>query len=107
MAKKYDKMKVMEHIFNYKTNGGKTHIGYNIDFTLAEFGNAIIETGGTPPTSWSNFVLDLTRRNNKITSRLPDSIIKYGYDLRKKTGKVPGRRRWRRSSERDRGCPSG
>lgn len=86
----YNKHNVLAYLFNQKTANGTRHIGEDIDFTLSEVGEGISETGGTPPTSWSNFVLDLTRRNNLITQRLPASIIRFGYDLRKKTGPVPG-----------------
>lgn len=89
MAKAYDKKKVLQYIFDQKTGYGTRKIGTDINFTLKEVGEGIIATGGTPPTSWSNFVLDLTRKKNTIEQRLPDGIIKYGYDLRKKTGKVP------------------
>lgn len=89
MAKTYDKKKVLQYIFDQKTGYGTRKIGTDINFTLKEVGEGIIATGGTPPTSWSNFVLDLTRKKNTIEQRLPDGIIKYGYDLRKKTGKVP------------------
>ena len=88
MAKSYNKFSVLKYMFMKKTNNGTINIGKNIDFTLKEVGEAIIATGGTPPTSWSNFVLDLTRKKNTIQQRLPLEIIEYGYDLRKKTGRV-------------------
>lgn len=91
MAKKaYDKHQVLEYLFKKKTDNGSRHIGHNIDFTLREVGEGITATGGTPPASWSNFVLDLTRKKNTIWQRLPECVIRYGYDLRKKTGPVPG-----------------
>ena len=90
MAKAYDKMAVLEYLFMKKTNNGTSLIGNDIDFTLKEIGEGIIATGGITPTSWSNFVLDLTRKKNTIQQRLPSQVIKYGYDLRKKTGRVPG-----------------
>lgn len=90
--KAYDKFKVLYHLFMKKTNGAKISIGENIDFTLIDVGIAIAETGGVAPTSWSNFVLDLTRKKNAITYRLPQEVINYGYDLRKKTGRVPGKK---------------
>jgi len=86
----YDKHAVLAYLFNQKTENGKIHIGEDIDFTLREVGEGIAATGGVAPTSWSNFVLDLTRRRNAISRRLPSSVISYGYDLRKKTGHVPG-----------------
>lgn len=91
MAQKaYNKMAVLEYMFKQKTKNGTTNIGKDIHFTLKEVGEGIIATGGTPPTSWSNFVLDLTRKKNTISQRLPEYVINYGYDLRKKTGPVPG-----------------
>lgn len=89
MSKKYSKHDTLRYIFFLKTDNGKKRIKENIDFTLREVGEGIKETGGTPPTSWSNFVLDLTRKNKGIEARLPEEIIAYGYDLRKKTGPVP------------------
>ncbi len=88
--KPYDKMATLAYIFNQKTRNGTVGIGEDINFSLREVGEGIIATGGTPPTSYSNFVLDLTRKKNTIAQRLPASVIKYGYDLRKKTGPVPG-----------------
>lgn len=91
MARKtYDKFKLLNHIFQSRTANGTRNIGVDIDFTLREVGEGIRETDGIPPTSWSNFVLDLTRKKNTINQRLPQEIIEYGYDLRKKTGVVPG-----------------
>lgn len=87
-VKKYNKFCTLDYIFMKKTENGTKRIGSDIDFTLAEVGEGIRATGGTPPTSWSNFVLDLTRKKNTIEQRLPASIISYGYDLRKKTGPV-------------------
>lgn len=89
-TKSYNKFSVLKYLFMLKTNNGTIRIGEDIDFTLNEVGVGIVETGGTPPTSWSNFVLDLTRKKNTIQQRLPQEIIDYGYDLRKKTGRVPG-----------------
>lgn len=86
----YNKFDVLKHLFLEKTDSGTKNIGMDIDFTLREIGEGIIATGGKAPTSWSNFVLDLTRRKNTIEQRLPPEIIAYGYDLRKKTGQVPG-----------------
>lgn len=89
MPRRYNKHAVLEYIFKQKTNNGTRYIGRDIDFTLSEVGEGIIATGGTPPTSWSNFVLDLTRKRNTIEQRLPAYVIALGYDLRKKTGRVP------------------
>lgn len=88
-VKAYNKHSVLLHIFNSKIADG-CRVGDDIHFTLAEVNNGITATGGTKPASISNFVLDLTRRKAPITSRLPQQIIDLGYDLRKKTGPVPG-----------------
>ena len=88
--KTYSKHAVLAYLFDMKTNCGTQHIGEDIDFTLREVGEGIRATGGATPTSWSNFVLDLTRKRNTIAQRLPAHVIQYGYDLRKKTGPVPG-----------------
>lgn len=88
--KTYNKHAVLAYLFDMKTNCGTQHIGEDIDFTLREVGEGIRATGGATPTSWSNFVLDLTRKRNTIAQRLPSHVIQYGYDLRKKTGPVPG-----------------
>ena len=87
--KTYNKHAVLAYLFDMKTNCGTQHIGEDIDFTLREVGEGIRATGGATPTSWSNFVLDLTRKRNTIAQRLPAHVIQYGYDLRKK--QVPSR----------------
>lgn len=87
--KTYNKHAVLAYLFDMKTNCGTQHIGEDIDFTLREVGEGIRATGGTTPTSRSNFVLDLTRKRNSIAQRLPAHVIQYGYDLRKK--QVPSR----------------
>ena len=84
--KNYDKYSVLQHIFDVKIASGHK-IGEDIDFTLAEVNDAILATKGVRPASISNFVLDLTRKDTGISTRLPQSIIEKGYDLRKKTGK--------------------
>ena len=86
----YSKFEVLEHIFDEKTLNKTQHIGTDIDFTLRDVGNAMMATCGALPASRSNFVLDLTRKDSGITRQLPQSIIDCGYDLRKKTGRVPG-----------------
>lgn len=83
---------ILEYIFEVKTKGGTQGIGEDHDFTLQDISqamNALFDDLGYRPTSHSNFVLDLTRKNAKIESRLPTSIIELGYDLRKKTGPAP------------------
>lgn len=88
--KTYNKHAVLAYLFDMKTNCGTQHIGEDIDFTLREVGEGIRATGGTTPTSRSNFVLDLTRKRNTIAQRLPAHVIQYGYDLRKKNRSRPG-----------------
>lgn len=57
-----------------------------ISFTLKDISDGYRALGLREPASISNTILDLTRQDRGITSRLPQSIIKLGYDLRKKTG---------------------
>lgn len=57
---------------------------------MPELSNAYTALGIRRPTSSSNFVLDLTRKDNGINRRLPQEIIDFGYDLRKRTGKKQG-----------------
>lgn len=58
-----------------------------ISFTLQDISDGYRALGIHEPASISNTILDLTRQDRGITSRLPQSIINLGYDLRKKTGK--------------------
>ena len=69
-----------------KTKNGTKKIGENISFTLIDISNGYKACNISEPASISNTVLDLTRKDKGIKSRLPDSIISYGYDLKKKTG---------------------
>lgn len=83
------KFPVLEHIFFEKTNNGTTGIGQNIVFTLKDISNGYKACGIDEPASISNTILDLTRQNRGIDSRLPKSISALGYDLKKKTGPGP------------------
>ncbi len=82
---------VLEYIFNQKTTNRTIGIGEDHEFTLKDVGDVLAHfrdiVGGR--ASFSNFVLDLTRKDIGIQSRLPDSVIEMGYDLRKKTGRAP------------------
>jgi len=78
---------MLEKIFNKKNPGNDTSI-HIISFTLKDISDAYRSCNIPEPASISNTILDLTRRNNPITSRLPESIINLGYDLRKRTGKT-------------------
>lgn len=80
------KFPMLEYIFNKKTNNGSVNIGKNITFTLKDVSEGYRACGISEPASISNTVLDLTRRNRGIKSRLPQSIIDFGYDIKKKTG---------------------
>jgi hypothetical protein len=53
---------------------------------LSDISEAYRACGIPEPASISNTILDLTRKNNGIQSRLSQSLIDLGYDLRKKTG---------------------
>ncbi len=83
------KFPMLEHIFAQKTQNGTVGIGQNITFTLKDVSNGYRACGIDEPASISNTVLDLTRQNRGIDSRLPQSISSLGYDLRKKTGPGP------------------
>lgn len=75
---------VLEHIFKkyYKTNSQKS-----IPFYLSDIAEGYAAHGIKEPVSISNTILDLCRQNRGIDSRLPKSILRLGYDLRKKTGR--------------------
>src|SRR5579875_1335500 len=79
------KFPMLQYIFDKYTEKGTKGLTQSHAFTFQE-------CKVDRPISTSNFVLDLTRQDRGIESRLPASIIKYGYDLRKKTGRVPGTR---------------
>jgi len=83
---------ILEHIFDLKTESKRSGIGDNHRFTLQDIGRAmdtLYDELEYKPTSHSNFVLDLTRKDSGIESRLPASLISLGYDLKKKTGPAP------------------
>lgn len=80
---------ILEYIFNKKTKNGTQGIGQNHTFTLKDISEAYAACGIAEPASISNTILDLTRKKAGIESRLPESIYKLGYDLRKKTGPSP------------------
>jgi len=84
------KFPMLEVIFDLKTAKGTQHIGENISFTLGDVSRAYATCDILEPASISNTILDLTRKDRGINSRLPKYIIDFGYDLRKKTGPAPG-----------------
>lgn len=77
---------VLDHIFSQLTNNGTQDIGEDHVFYLDDISDAYTSLGFKRPTSSSNFVLDITRKNSGIAARVPDTIRVLGYDLRKKTG---------------------
>ena len=58
----------------------------NICFYLSDISEGYKSCGISEPVSISNTILDLTRQDRGIDSRVPQSISSLGYDLRKKTG---------------------
>ncbi|WP_028782227.1 hypothetical protein [Thalassobacillus devorans] len=90
-GKKYRSKKhpMLEYIFNKKTDNGKKGIGEDHLFTLSDIAEGYRACGINEPVSISNTILDLTRKNTGIASRLPDTIYEHGYDLRKRTGRSP------------------
>lgn len=83
------KFPMLEYIFNQKTKNGTVGIGNNITFTLKDVSDGYKACGIPEPASISNTILDLTRQDRGIDSRLPESISSLGYDLKKKTGPGP------------------
>lgn len=82
---KSKKFPMLEYVFN-KYNPSK-EIKPVIQFTLSDITEGYNYLGIEPPAVITNTILDLTRKNNSIDHRLPESIFSLGYDLRKKTGK--------------------
>lgn len=76
---------MLEYIFN-KYNPNRNTEQEIIQFTLKDISEGYKYCGISEPASISNTILDLTRKRQPISSRLPESIYDLGYDLRKKTG---------------------
>lgn len=75
---------VLEYIFRkYHKAELKQNV---IAFYLSDISDGYRACGLREPVSISNTILDLTRQDRGVESRLPKSIYKLGYDLRKKTG---------------------
>lgn len=85
---------ILEYIFEKKTNNRTIGIGENHTFLLSDIADGYRHCEMLEPVSISNTILDLTRKNNGIHSRLPQSIIDLGYDLRKKTGLDADRKKY-------------
>lgn len=77
---------MLEYIFK-KYNPNNSTEQTHITFTLKDISEGYRSHGIAEPASISNTILDLTRKNTPISSRLPKSIYSLGYDLRKKTGR--------------------
>jgi hypothetical protein len=77
---------VLEYIFK-KYYVGNSNTQKVIPFTLKDISDGYKVLEIPEPASISNTILDLVRKKNPISSRLPESIYSLGYDLRKKTGK--------------------
>ena len=85
---KSKKHPVLEYIFgkyNPKWDTSQKVIGFTLRDITEGYGACSIPR----PTSTSNTILDLCRKKGRITSRVPESIYRLGYDLRKKTGRSP------------------
>lgn len=83
---------VLEYIFRkyYKKGGGQKVIS----FYLSDISEGYKKCNIPEPVSISNTILDLTRQDRGIDSRLPSSISSLGYDLRKKTGNDQNRKKY-------------
>ena len=75
---------VLEYIFKKYYNASKPQS--MIEFYLSDISDGYKATKQAEPVSISNTILDLTRQDRGIDSRVPKSISALGYDLRKKTG---------------------
>ena len=75
---------VLEYIFEkyYEASNPQSLI----EFYLSDISDGYKATKQAEPVSISNTILDLTRQDRGIDSRVPQSISSLGYDLRKKTG---------------------
>lgn len=75
---------VLEYIFEKYYSPDKPQ--EIIPFFLSDISEGYKFANISEPVSISNTILDLTRQDRGIDSRVPKSISKLGYDLRKKTG---------------------
>ena len=82
---------VLEYIFDKyhipNTNSDIHFSLYDISEGYRACENTDPSSGIKEPSSISNTILDLTRQNRGISSRLPSSISSLGYDVCKRTGK--------------------
>lgn len=85
---KYNKHLILELIFDSKFSGD-TESQKQIPIYFHDIRDAGLALNMDLPVSYSNFVLDLCRKNNGITKRVPKNVINAGYDLKKATGVDP------------------
>jgi hypothetical protein len=93
------KFPILEEIF-FQTKQMKSHVSETgelieghpeeIEFTLEDITSAHQVLELKRPTSTSNFILDLTRKNKDISRRVPEKISRLGFDLKKRTGSSTG-----------------
>jgi hypothetical protein len=83
------KFPILEYIFDNCTEHRTTGMTENHTFTLDDIAEGYRVLNIYRAASISNTILDLTRKDGGIESRLPLSIKEHGYDLRKKTGTDP------------------
>lgn len=81
---------LLEYIFMQKNPYSRTDVG-PIRFTLQDITRAYDALGISKPSSVSNTILDLLRKNRGIEARMPQSLIDLGFDLRRKTGVAESR----------------
>jgi hypothetical protein len=91
-AKNSKKHPVLEHIFfKYFDRANPQEV---IPFFLSDISEGYRACGIPEPVSISNTILDLTRQDRGISSRVPETISALGYDLRKRTGPDAERRNY-------------
>jgi hypothetical protein len=86
---KYKKQLILQEIFREKF-GGISENQREIPIYFDDIRKAGLALDMELPVSYSNFVLDLCRKNNGIKKRVPPIVIEHGYDLKKATGTDPG-----------------
>jgi hypothetical protein len=86
---KYNKQLILQEIFREKFKGTPAD-QKEIPIYFDDIRKAGLALDMELPVSYSNFVLDLCRKNNGIKKRVPPIVIENGYDLKKATGTDPG-----------------
>ncbi len=85
---KYNKQSILEEIFKSKFLGDASK-QIEIPIYFEDIRDAGEKLGMELPVSYSNFVLDLCRKNRGIQKRVPKVVVDCGYDLKKATGSEP------------------